>query len=81
MADTREQILAKVQKELAAGSEFKASELLPLTGGTGNFIFRATLSTALPNGTSQVVVKHGEGYVASSPNFPLSTSRCVSLIP
>ncbi|CAG9996630.1 unnamed protein product [Clonostachys byssicola] len=77
MTDTREQIQTRVLEELAAGSDFKASELQPLTGGTGNFIFRATLSTALPDGTSQVVVKHGEGYVASSPNFPLSTSRCI----
>lgn len=71
-----EAISAAVWDELD-GTQYACAELKPLTGGTANFIFRGVLSKPLQDGTMEVVVKHGEGYVASHPDFKLSTSRCV----
>ncbi|KAI9167349.1 cytoplasmic trna 2-thiolation 2 [Paramyrothecium foliicola] len=68
-------IKASVLSELA-GTPYEPSSLKKLTGGTANFIYRATLKEALADGVSDVAIKHGEGYVALSPGFTLSTSRC-----
>ncbi|KFA63469.1 hypothetical protein S40285_00386 [Stachybotrys chlorohalonatus IBT 40285] len=59
-----------------AETPYAPSALKPLTGGTANFIYRATLVQPLADGTSDVVVKHGEAYVATVPDFKLNTSRC-----
>ena len=69
---------ASVKAELE-GTVYAASSLQPLTGGTANFIFHVKLRNPLPDGTTDVVVKHGEGYVAQNPIFTLTVSRCVSL--
>jgi hypothetical protein len=71
-----EAIAAAVWDELD-GTPYACTDLKPLAGGTANFIFRSLLSKPLQDGTMEVVVKHGEGYVASHPDFKLSTSRCV----
>lgn len=73
-----DEIASKVQGELEH-TPYSCSSLKALSGGTGNFIYRATLKTPLPDGTPEVLVKHGEGYVALNQNFQLPTTRCVSV--
>ncbi|KAK4242468.1 kinase-like domain-containing protein [Achaetomium macrosporum] len=70
---------AKVVEEVLQdlnGTEYVCSSLEPLSGGTANFIFKGTLTTPLPDGIKEVAVKHGEAFIASMPDFQLSTARC-----
>ncbi|KAI1769242.1 kinase-like domain-containing protein [Hypoxylon sp. FL1150] len=71
-----EEITAKVLQSLES-TPFAASSLDALSGGTGNFIYRATLRQPLEDGTTQVLVKHSEDYVASAPDFKLPLYRCL----
>lgn len=64
-------------KKSLAGTPYEASALKQLVGGITNFIFSATLKKPLQDGTSEVVLKHGEGYVAQWTDFKLSVERCV----
>ncbi|KAI1772432.1 kinase-like domain-containing protein [Hypoxylon cercidicola] len=72
----REEIKAKVLQSLESTS-FAASSLDALSGGTGNFIYRATLRQPLEDGTTEVLVKHSEDYVANRPAFKLPLDRCL----
>ncbi|KAI1828187.1 kinase-like domain-containing protein [Xylaria intraflava] len=74
-AAAREEIKSEVLKELEQ-TPYAASSLQALSGGTANFIYHANLKTPLPDGTKDVLVKHGEGYVANSPAMNLSVVRC-----
>lgn len=74
-AKSPDQIQAAVEKELAA-TPYRVSSLEPLMGGTANFIYRAKLQQPLSSGVSEVLVKHGEGYVAQHPDFALTSLRC-----
>ncbi|KAL2172224.1 hypothetical protein VTG60DRAFT_7068 [Thermothelomyces hinnuleus] len=65
----------EVLQELS-NTEYACSNLQPLSGGTANFLFKGTLIQPLANGTKEVAVKHGEGYVASVPGFQIPTTRC-----
>jgi hypothetical protein len=69
-------VLERVKQGLD-GTPYACSSLRPLTGGNCNFIYRGVLRQALPDGTREVLVKHGEGYVASAPEFRITTARCV----
>lgn len=73
---SREEITSRVLESLK-GTPYEASSLDVLSGGTANFIYRATLSQPLEDGTEEVVVKHSEDYVANTPSFKLTLSRCV----
>jgi hypothetical protein len=66
-----------VQKELE-GTDYAVSSLTPLSGGTANFIYLAKLHKPLSGGVNEVVLKHGEAYVALHPDFKLEMVRCVS---
>jgi hypothetical protein len=59
------------------GTRYASISLEPLSGGSANFIYRAHLSTSLEDGTTDVLVKHGEGYMAVAPANKISTNRCV----
>ncbi|KAI0122121.1 kinase-like domain-containing protein [Daldinia grandis] len=72
---SREEITSKVLESLK-GTSYEASSLDVLSGGTANFIYRATLTQPLRYGTKEVAVKHSEDYIATSPNFKLTLSRC-----
>lgn len=74
---TPETIATQITKELASTS-LGCSALTPLSGGTANFIFKGQLLKSLDDGTTEVVIKHGEGYSASFSSLKLSTDRCVS---
>ncbi|KAL7940790.1 kinase-like domain-containing protein [Trichoderma barbatum] len=69
------QIEEAVRKELQS-TEYAVLSLTPLSGGTANFIYRARLQKPLPAGVSEVVLKHGEAYVAQHPDFKLKMDRC-----
>jgi len=69
-------IQTKVKQELD-GTPYACSSLRPLAGGSTNFIYHGILVRPLSDDTREVVVKHGEGYVGSFPDFKLPTSRCV----
>jgi ElaB/YqjD/DUF883 family membrane-anchored ribosome-binding protein len=76
--DEKQEIASKVEHILNETS-FAASDLRRLAGGTANFMYHATLKQSSSRDKYQdgVVVKHGEGYVATHPSFKISTSRCV----
>ncbi|KAG6001361.1 hypothetical protein E4U43_001338 [Claviceps pusilla] len=63
-------------REHLHGTQYAVLSLKPLTGGTANFLYHAELQTRLANGVDEVLVKHGEGYVAQHPDFALTKSRC-----
>ncbi|KAJ0318302.1 hypothetical protein COL5a_010760 [Colletotrichum fioriniae] len=67
MADesTSDRVLREVKAELAGTPySFKSARLL--SGGTTNFIFHVKLLEPLIDGTVEVAVKHGEGFVAQT---------------
>ncbi|KAI8663858.1 APH domain-containing protein [Fusarium keratoplasticum] len=66
---------AKVQRALV-GTKFEPSSLTKLSGGSVNWIYLVKLSTPLDDGTTEVLVKHGEPWMASKPEFPLPLLRC-----
>lgn len=74
-AQSQAEIQSKVLCSLE-GTPFAAKSLVPLSGGTANFIYLADLVQP-HNGVAHVLVKHGEGFLASNPGFQLTTSRCV----
>ncbi|KAF6829609.1 hypothetical protein CMUS01_08097 [Colletotrichum musicola] len=58
------------------GTRFEAKRLEKITGGSVNWVFLATLAKPLGDGTTQVLVKHGEKRMASKPEFELPLFRC-----
>lgn len=56
---------------------YACSSVEQLSGGTANFVFRGTLLRSRPDGTTTVVIKHTEDYIASNREFKLSAQRCV----
>jgi hypothetical protein len=75
--ETADKVLQKVQESLKDGP-YACGSLVKLSGGTANFVYRGILETPLEDGSKTVVIKHTESYVASNPNFKLTTTRCVS---
>ncbi|KAF5020302.1 hypothetical protein F66182_7678 [Fusarium sp. NRRL 66182] len=55
---------------------FAAASLESLTGGQANFTYRARLLRPLQDGTTDVVVKHGEPYMARHPANEITIDRC-----
>jgi hypothetical protein len=74
---TAEEIKSEIFEWLKK-TKYEATSLDPLSGGSANFIYRAKLATPLQDGTTDVLLKHGEGYMAVAPANKISTERCVS---
>ncbi|KAF5265472.1 hypothetical protein FOXYS1_3696 [Fusarium oxysporum] len=74
MASTHPDFDSKVQKALE-GTKFQVSKLEKITGGSVNWIYKAELVRPLYNGEEEVLVKHGEPYMASKPEFALPALR------
>ncbi|KAI0477019.1 kinase-like domain-containing protein [Xylaria cf. heliscus] len=71
----RDAIKAKVLADLEQ-TPYAAESLQVLSGGTANFIYHATLKKPLADGTTDVLVKHSEDYIANSPGMKLTLARC-----
>ena len=74
---TAEEIKSEIFEWLKK-TKYAATSLEPLSGGSANFIYRAKLATPLEDGTTDVLVKHGEGYMAVAPANRISTERGMS---
>lgn len=79
LPENAESIGQAVEKELE-GTPYACFNLVPLAGGTANFIYRASLRKGLAGGIDDIVIKHGEAYVALNQTFEIPTSRCVCSI-
>jgi hypothetical protein len=75
--ETADEVSQQVQESVKDGP-YACSSLVKLSGGTANFVYRGVLVTPLEDGSRTIVIKHTEPYVASSPNFKLTATRCVS---
>ncbi|KAI1045334.1 hypothetical protein LB505_012786 [Fusarium chuoi] len=75
MTSTHPDIDSKVRKGLE-GTKFEVLKLDKITGGSVNWIYKAQLVTPLDNGEKEALVKHGEPYMASKPEFALPPLRC-----
>ncbi|KAK3333874.1 kinase-like domain-containing protein [Cercophora scortea] len=73
--DNNTQVSQHVQAELD-NTRYACSSLEVLTGGTANFIFKGLLTEPLDDGTQEIAIKHGKGFVATQPGFQLTTDRC-----
>lgn len=74
---TADEVTSRVMDALAC-TQYACSTLAPLSGGSANFLYKAKLQKPLEDGTTDVVVKHGEGFSASYSGLQLSKRRCVS---
>lgn len=66
-------------KDSLRGTRFEAAKLRSLSGGSVNWTYVATLAQPLEDGTTQVMVKHGETHMMTKPDFALTLIRCVRL--
>ncbi|KAK4226069.1 kinase-like domain-containing protein [Podospora fimiseda] len=71
-------LAAEKVKAALANTHYVCSSLHPLSGGAANFTFKGRLLTALPDGTEEVAIKHGENFLASNPSsgWELPMFRC-----
>lgn len=76
--DTPDDFRDRIQTSLT-GTPYDVSSLEPLNGGLSNFTYRAALLRDLEDGSTDVLVKHAEPYMAKFPANPITTDRCVSI--
>ncbi|KAL4960165.1 uncharacterized protein BDV14DRAFT_183230 [Aspergillus stella-maris] len=70
------EIQSSIEKDLS-DTPYACSNLTRLSGGTANFVYRGLLSKPLLDGTSTVIIKHAEEYLASDEGFRLTAERCL----
>lgn len=71
-------ITTQVLQELAE-TPYACSELVRVSGGTGNFVYRG-IPVARDNSSSasqSIIIKHSKDYVPGNKDFGLDASRCV----
>ena len=66
----------KVRKSLE-GTHYDSSGVKKLAGGSVNYVYHAPLLKPLNDGSTEVLVKHGESHMARKPDFPLPMIRSV----
>ncbi|CZR69204.1 uncharacterized protein PAC_19104 [Phialocephala subalpina] len=77
-----DQLSAEILQDLSQ-TAYACASLIPLSGGTCNFVFRGALAQPLSIGrddvklTKSVIVKHTTNFVSANRNFPLDASRCI----
>lgn len=59
------------------GTRYASTSIEPLAGGSANFVYKVKLEEPLEDGTSTVLVKHGEAYMAVAPQNNMPLQRCV----
>ncbi|OAL42868.1 hypothetical protein IQ07DRAFT_637469 [Pyrenochaeta sp. DS3sAY3a] len=64
----------KVEESLE-GTAYASSSIRKLVGGSVNYVYHAKLAVPLIDGTTEVLVKHGEAHMARKPEFPLPMIR------
>lgn len=72
-------INTKVEKSLE-GTAYASSHIRKLVGGSVNYVYHAKLVVPLSDGTTEVLVKHGEAHMARKPEFPLPMIRTVCVV-
>lgn len=77
--ENEDKFAEKIQLELR-NTRYACSALESLSRGSSNFMFKGTLDKALDDGTTEVAVKHSEGFVAACPQNSMATSRCVRVL-
>ncbi|KAF7856261.1 uncharacterized protein EAF02_011520 [Botrytis sinoallii] len=74
MAEFQDAVTKLVQESLAA-TPYACKSLIPLSGGSSNYLYHGTLMKTLPDGTTVVIIKHTEPHLFSNKNFKLTTTR------
>lgn len=71
-------ILAKVLSALET-TPYACTDLIPLSGGYVNFVYRGILVSPLATTqpTTRVIVKHAEPYIAANSDWKSSVTRIV----
>lgn len=77
MAESQNAVTKLVQKSLEA-TPYACKSLIPLSGGSSNYLYHGTLMETLPDGTTIVIIKHTEPHLFSNKDFKLTTTRTVS---
>jgi len=58
---------------------FTSTEILPLSGGSANYVFRLTLEKPY-EGRTTLILKHGKSYAKDRPEVALPVDRQVSVV-
>ncbi|KAJ7762411.1 kinase-like domain-containing protein [Mycena maculata] len=74
MATPDYSLIPDLHAYLAARPGFESERVEPLSGGTGNFVFRLYLKTPF-EGRASLVLKHTKNYIASAPSVPFAIER------
>jgi len=74
--NTPEEVKSEVFEWLN-GTPYTSTTLESISGGSANFIYRAHLSKPLKDGTTDVLVKHSEDYMATDLTNKITVDRCV----
>ena len=60
-------------------ANWPCSELVALAGGYTNFLFKGVLKEPLADGTTEIVIKHGERFLLCDHEAVMTRFRCVRL--
>ncbi|KAB8297164.1 hypothetical protein EYC80_002545 [Monilinia laxa] len=67
--------ISQFVEESLRTTPYACTNLMPLPGGSSNFLYRGTLIKPLADGTTSIIVKHTEQYLFSNKDFKLTPTR------